>query len=362
MNLISSSMRLRSALVLLVSVSALFAQPQLPKVRVAKPAPAAAGAAYVVPGRTEPAESARIFTRATGIVQSRNFDIGDTVKAGDVLAVVAVPDLDRSVEAAKASLEQAEVRARNARTQAGRSAELFASRVISSEESDQRAADADAAEAAVRVARAELARLEEQRGFAVVRAPFDGVVAARNFDRGDRVRGDAATAEGWLYLLVRTDTLRFVVGAAPDLALRLQPGGRALVRFGDFPGRDFSAEVARSSRVFDPASGTMRVELLLDNKSLFLPSGLSGSASFTLPPAPDTWLLPTNAVQLNAGQSRVALLREGRIVFVDVSVSRNLGARVEVTSPSLGADSQVIVNPNALLKEGDAALLADAAK
>lgn len=355
-------MRLRFVFAVLCCAASLIAQPQPPKVRVVKPAPASASSAYVVPGKTEPLESARIFTRATGIVRSRAFDIGDVVKEGDVLAVVAVPDLDRSIEAAKASLEQAQVKAENARTQAGRSSELFSSRVISHEEVDQRTADAAASEAAVRVAKAELARLEELRGFAEVRAPFSGIVSARNFDRGDRVRGDSATAEGWLYQLVRTDTLRFVVSAAPELALRLQPGSRATVRFGELPGRDFVAEVGRLSRVFDSASGTMRVELLLSNKDLSIPAGLTGNASFSLPAAPDTWLLPTNAVQLNAGASRVALLREGRVVFVEIAVGRNLGARVEVTSAGLTADSQVIVNPNSLLREGDAALLADTAK
>jgi membrane fusion protein (multidrug efflux system) len=358
----------RLALPPLVAVAALHAQSpaqpatSTPVVRVVAPAPATAVSDYSIPGRTEPVESARVFTRATGIVRSRAFDIGDQVKAGDTLAVVDVPDLDRAVEAARAAVEQAEVLAANALALATRSSELFNRSAISKEESDQRAADSAAAAARVRVARADLARLEEQQKFATVRAPFDAVVVARNFDRGDRVRGDSATSEGWLYHLARIDTLRFVVGATPDLALRLAPETRATVRFNEFPGRVFAATVARSSRVFDTATGTMRVELLLENKDLALPAGLTATATFSLPPAPGTWVLPTNALVLRAGKSAVAVVRDGKVAFLDVLPGRNLGAGVETTSAALAADLQVIVNPNAMLRGGDAVTIAPQGK
>lgn len=349
---------MRSRLVLaflLASSPGLFGQtPPASAVQVIMPEAADTAAAYTLPGRTEPAESARVFTRATGIVRSRAFDIGDTVKAGEILAVIDVPDLDRAVEAARATLEQAQVLADNARTLAGRSADLFTSRAISREESDQRAADAAASAAAVRVAQAALDRLVEQQGFATVRAPFDAVVAARNFDRGDRVRGDAATSEGWLYHLVRLDTLRFVVGATPDLALRLAPGARANVRFNEFPGRTFPAAITRTSRIFDAASGTMRVELLLENPDLALPAGLTGNVTFDLPPAAGAWLVPNNTLLTRVGQSALAIVRDGRVAFVDVVPGRNFGARLEVTSAALAADTPVIVNPNAMLRAGDA--------
>ena len=89
-------------------------------VRVAMPVTATATESYEVPGRTEPLESARIFTRANRIVRERRFDIGDRVAAGDVLAVIDAPDLDRAVDAARAAREQAEVRYTNAKEVAER--------------------------------------------------------------------------------------------------------------------------------------------------------------------------------------------------------------------------------------------------
>lgn len=330
------------------------ATPEKPVVRTVKPSSAAANSTYDIPGRTEPVESATIFTRATGIVSERKYDIGDRVKAGDVLAVIATPDLDQEVIAAKATLEQAEARAKTARSFSNRSANLYATRAVSQEESEQRTSSAEEAEAEMREAKANLSRLEEEQKFGMVTAPFDGTISARNFDRGDRMRGDSATSEGWLYRLVRLNDLRFVVNATPDLGFRLSQESEAKVRFNELPGKVFTAKVSRSSRVYDTATGTMRAELLIDNKELVLPAGLTGTASFSLAPAAGTFMLPTNTLVMRQGRSLVGVVQDGKAHFVDALPGRNTGTSLEMTSAALTPDSQVIVNPNAMLKEGDA--------
>lgn len=351
----SPILRSLSILFLLAAPAALGQEkaPEKTTVRTVMPTVAKSSRPYEIPGRTEPYESATVFTRATGIIRERKFDIGDIVKAGDVLAVVDAPEIDRAVEAARASVDQATARARIARSLSDRSANLLKSSNISIEEADQRLSAAVEAEAAVRVAQAELGRLEEQQKFAVVRAPFDAVIAVRNFDRGDRVRGDAATSEGWLYRLVRLDVLRVAINATPDLALRLNKDSEARLRFTEFPGRTFPAKVARSSQLFDTSSGTMRVELMIENKDLALPAGLTGTAAFNLAPAPGTFLVPTNTLVIRGGQSTVAAVDNGKVAFLDVLPGRNLGPNVEVTSGSLTASTRVIINPNALLRAGD---------
>ena len=81
---------------------------------------------------------ATIFTRATGIIRERRFEIGDVVKSDDALAIVDAPEIDRAVEAARANVEQAIARATNARSLSNRSLRLLKSEVVSEEESEQR--------------------------------------------------------------------------------------------------------------------------------------------------------------------------------------------------------------------------------
>lgn len=323
-------------------------------VKTTLPVPATKTARYEVPGRTEPFESATIFTRATGVISERRYEIGDDVKAGDVLAVVSAPEVDRAVDAARASVEQARARAGNALSLSERSTRLLQSQVVSKEETEQRQTTASETASAVRVAEADLAKLEEQQRFSTVTAPFDGVISARNFDRGDLARGDAAPTTGWLYQLDRLDTLRFAVYASPDLALRLGKEKEARVEFREFPGRTFTAKLAHVSRVFDTASGTMRVELLMDNKDKALPAGLTGTATFEVTPLSNTFLVPTNALISREGRNLVAIADDGKVRFVKVMPGRNFGRNVEVMSEGISAQTPVILNPNAMLQEGDA--------
>lgn len=330
-------------------------------VRTVLPTAATSAGTYELPGRTEPLESATLFTRATGIVRERKFDIGDRVKAGEVLAIIDTPELDRAVDAARAATDGATARATTARQVADRSLKLLATHAVAREDSDLRQATADEAEAAHRTAKAELARLEELQKFATVLAPFDGTISARNFDRGDRMRGDSATPDGWLYRLVRLDTLRFVVNATPDLALRLTPNTQAAVSFTELPGRIFTAKLSRTSQVFDAASGTMRAEFLIENRDQQLPAGLTGIAAFVLPPTAGTYILPTNALVVRQGKSMVAVVKDGKVNYVEVLAGKNLGATLEVTSASLKPGTPVIINANALLREGDPVEVAAAA-
>lgn len=348
----NSNILSRLLLGLLASSSPLVAQ-EKPTVRTVLPAASTGVGSYELPGRTEPVEQATIFTRATGIVRERRFDIGDRVKTGEILAIIDTPEIDREVDAARAAVEQAAARAESARQVATRSTGLLNTRAVSQEESELRVSVATETEAALRLAKADLARVEALQGFGTVTAPFDGTISARNFDRGDRMRGDSSTAEGWLYRISRLATLRFVISATPDLALRLTPESEAAVRFNELPGRTFTAKLSRTSRVFDAASGTMRVEFLIENPDLILPAGLSGTAAFKLPPARDTYLLPNNTLVVRQGKPLVATVAAGKVAYVEVLPGRNLGPSVEMTSAALTPQVPVIVNPNAMLREGD---------
>lgn len=329
-----------------------------PTVRVVAPRPLAESTRYTVPGRTEPLAQVRVFTRATGTVRERRFDIGERVEAGAVLAIVDAPDVDRAVDAAAAAIEQAEAQAKVAEVVARRAASLAEQQVGSAEDAEVRAAEAAAAAAAVRRARAEHARLLEVQGFAVVRAPFAGIVAARNVERGDRVRGDASGPDDWLYLLAGVGQLRFVTAAAPELALRVDGQPQAVVSFREHPGREFPVVRALRSGVFAAEAGSMRIELLLDNAGMDLPPGMTGTATFVLPAPTSAFLVPNNAVQLREGRTFLAVVDAGRIRRLEVVVGKVRGNDVEVEHARLRGDSQVVLNPNALLTDGVAVQVA----
>lgn len=345
--------RFSTALLALALVSPVFASEPAAadtKPRLVHPEPAPAAEPIRLPARTAPAEQAYLYARATGAIAERRVDIGDRVKAGDVLAVIAAPEADRAVEKARAALAQAEARADLARATLQRTRALTAKGVISGEETDVGEANAKTAEADRLAAEAELRRLEQLQSFQRITAPFDGIVANRQFDRGDLIQGDSAANGRWLFQVVRVDELRVLVDAPPATALTLKTGQAASVEFTELPGKKFAATVTRFAGLIDPAAGTMRVELTLPNAGLAVPAGLNGVALIA-PAGAGSLRVPVNALVVREGRQQVAVVRDGRVAFTPVVTGRNFGTRIEILD-GLAADASLIVNANALLQEG----------
>jgi RND family efflux transporter MFP subunit len=317
-----------------------------------KPEAEAAQQVMRLPVRTAPAEHAEIFSRATGIIAERRVDIGDRVAAGDVLAVIEAPEIPLGVERAEAAVAQAEARAALARTGLQRAREMAKSRVIAQEALDEREAGAKTAEADLLAAKAELHRAQELVKFLTIRAPFDGLIAARRVDRGDHIRGDQSQPGQGLFEVVRIDELRVEVNAPPSAALRIAPGQQAGIEFPEMPGRTFDAVVARSSGVIDRASGTMRFELALPNTGNPLPPGLTGTASLRLSAGAGVLLVPASAIVVRGGVPHVAKLEDGRIRYAPVTTGRNLEGKIEILG-GVSVEDTLIPSPNALLADGD---------
>ena len=337
-------------LLLLTAALAAAADPAPADVQTVRPEPADRGESVRLPARTLPSKQAYIYSRATGGVGERRADIGDAVKAGDILAVIDAPEQQRTLEEMRAKVLQAEAKAALARSTAERARTMARSRVIATEALDERESLAKTAEGELLAARAELAHLEELIAFQTIRAPFDAVVAGRRIEKGDQVQADQPRSGEWLFHLAKIDELLVEVFAPPAAALRIQPGQDAAIEFTELPGRKFPARVVRSSRVLDPTTGTMRVELLLQNPGNTLPSGLTGTAEITTGAAGGVLLVPGNAIFVQGGKAHVARVVEGRLDFTPVETGRDLGKRVEILS-GLSPSDEIVLSPNALLRD-----------
>lgn len=178
----------------------------------------------LLPGTMTPITEAYIYARASGYVRRRYVDIGDRVRAGQVLAEIEAPDLDQQVEQARAALAQAEQQlgqakaaleqaiAQNelARVTRDRYVTLGARRAVARQEVDQQeatfrttTANVHSGEANVRAAqqnvqanRANLERMLTLQAFERVTAPFSGVVTARNIDVGALISSGRRGAPG----------------------------------------------------------------------------------------------------------------------------------------------------------------------
>jgi membrane fusion protein (multidrug efflux system) len=334
-------------------------------VLVARPARAPAGSGGVtLPGSILAVQETQIYPRTSGYVRSLRVDLGDAVTEGQALAVIDNPEVDqelRQVQAAvaqaRAALQQARTQRELARAEAARYAALVASGIVSQQETAARRAQADvsganvsAAEAALASTEANVRRLQDLKGFATVRAPFDGTITARGVEVGQLVSA-GTTAGQAMFRVSKTDVVRVMVNVPQAYAPGVRVGAAVTVRLREFPGRSFRGTIARTAGALDAATRTLLTEVRVPNADRALLAGMYSQLTLQLERASAPLYVPSTALVVNALGTRMAVVEGGVIRWRTVQIDADLGDRVAVAT-GLGEGDQVVVTPSDRLTEG----------
>ena len=347
-------------------------QAAAPFVEVVHPVGDAPDQTLVLPGQTMAFVDTPIYARASGYLKSWNYDIGAHVKRGDVLAEIETPELDQQLREAQAQLAQNEAAVTQAQANmdlakvtSGRTSELVRQGWNSKQQGDQdrltyaaSTAAVDVARANVRVAQAQVDRLEELTGFERVTAPFDGVITARNTDVGALINAGAGGPATELLHMASTRTLRIFVAMPEVDAPDLHPGDTAAITFDEYPGQVFHGALARTDGAIDPASRTLLVEVDVDNSDGKLLPGAYAFVHFTLKRRRRSVVIPANTLLFRSEGLRVAVVRNGVAELVPITIGRDYGNRVEALT-GLDTTDEVILNPSDSLVSGTAVHLAN---
>lgn len=172
-------------------------------------------------GIAAPVRQATLSTKLIGTVLSVEVHEGDAVSAGQPLVRIDARDLVAKEGQVAASIAEREAIHREARSQAGRIRALYADSAATKSQLDAAESGLARAEAGVHAARAAAAELGAVSAYAVVRAPFTGIVTKRFVDPG-------AFASPGAPLVVIQDgrQVRVTVNATPDVARGIRRGQR----------------------------------------------------------------------------------------------------------------------------------------
>jgi RND family efflux transporter MFP subunit len=335
----------------------------------------------LLPGNIEPLYTAAIYARTEGYLDRRYVDIGSKVKAGQVLAVISSPEVDQQLLQAKATLAQSEAalqQARAALQQSKANAELARltkerdlplgeKHAISRQNVDEavqayhaRVADVAAAEANIAAAqanvtanRANVARLEQLRGFERVVAPFDGIITARNIERGDLVATGSAAAGKPLFSIAQSGTLRIQIDVPQSEAVNIQDNQPATVTVKEHLGREYIGRVVRTADALDSAARTMLTEVQVDNRDGSLLPGMYAQVKFTLANQHRSLVIPTSALVIDhTGMHVVIIQNNEKVHFAPVTIGRDLGTQVEIVK-GIEPSEALVASPSDLLHEGE---------
>ena len=306
----------------------------------------------VLPGSIQAFNSAPIFARTNGYVRRWLVDIGDTVRAGQVLAILDAPDVDQQLAQASADYQTALANQRLARTTADRWDTLLKKDAVSRQEYDEKAGDYAAKSAVANAQLANVRRLRAVQGFERLTAPFAGVVTSRSAQIGALVTSGTAASQP-LFTVADVHRVRIYVRVPQSASADVHPGQRARLNVPEYPARAFDAAVVRTAGAIDPQSGTVLVELQADNADRALKPGAYAQVSFAVSAGGGALRLPGSAILFReSGPAVVTVVDGNRAKLTPVKLGRDQGKEVEIVSGLAGGE-QVVDTPPDAIETGD---------
>lgn len=276
-------------------------------------------------------------------------NVGDVVKAGEVLAVFSSDTVNADLAQAQAALHEAEANAADAAANAARARTLQNSGALSAQQISQYNTAEQTANARIASARAALASQQLRLRYTRVVAPDSGVISARS-----ATVGAVSNAGTELFRMIRQGRLEWRAEVVAADLRHLKPGVSAIVKAAN--GSEVTGKVRMVAPTVDPQtrSALVYVDLPQGAGSREAPfkAGMFASGQFALG-ASDAMTLPQQAIVVRDGFSFVFRLNADQHVSqVKVQPGRRLGDRIEVLG-GLNPGTDVVVRGAGFLNDGD---------
>jgi len=329
-----------------------------------------------------PFQEIDVHAKVAGYLKTIYVDVGDRVTAGQLLAVLEIPELleearqdeagvQRSAEEinrARADLERAESAHEVAHLASTRLAGVSKTRpdLIAQQEIDEAAGRDRVAEAQAATAKAALAAAQQQLAVSTaianrtktlvdytrIVAPFDGVVTHRYADTGAMIQAGTSSQTQAMPVvrLSETERLRLTIAVPESAVARIRVGTPVDVRV-DAVNRTFAGTVARAAGKVNPDTRTMETEVDVANRDLTLVPGMYAYASIALEGAKGVLAVPVQAIDRGDDKTSVSVVVGGVVERRGVTLGLEAPDRVEIVA-GLSEGDLVVVGSRSQLRPG----------
>jgi RND family efflux transporter MFP subunit len=325
-----------------------------------------------------------VHAKVSGFIRKIYVDVGDQVKAGQVLAILEVPELNAEVMGAKADIRRSQDAIQRAQSEIERSQSAYSAYhaaytrlkeasesrpgLIAEQELDDSLAKDKEAEAQVNSSRAALAeaqsqlsateanldRLAAMEAYSRITAPFPGVVTKRYADTGALIQAGTAsdTQSMPVVQLAEWSKLRLVVPVPESAVPQLRLGSIVRVHVSTLR-RDFDGRVARFADALNDETRTMHTEIDVENPQGTLKEGMYAEVKLVLQEENNALSVPVQAIQRDSSGASVLMVdAEGRIQETEVKLGAESSDRVEVLE-GLAENDRVVIGNRGGFHAGD---------
>ena len=209
-------------------------------------------------------------------------------------------------------------------------------------------ADAAATRSRLAVTEAEQRRIETMLDYALIRAPFDGVVVERNVHTGHLVQAGGGAGQPALLSVMRVDPIRIFVDVPEVDAAYINKESKVEVRIPSVSGEPFVGTVTRTSWSLHDTSHTLTAEIDIPNADGRWRPGQYVQVKVTVAELPDVLSLPKTAIVTQDKQTYCySVETDGKVVRRAVSLGVLAGTDYEVRDGLTGDEDIIGVNANA---------------
>ena len=292
-----------------------------------------------LPGTLRANQQATLYAKVGGYLTNVAVDRGDSVKAGQLLGELEVPELLADVKKYEADVKVAELELARLLEARKKAPDLILPQAL------------DKARGASEVARANLERTNTLLHFAKITAPFAGMITGRFVDNGAFVpsaTAGSAAQNAAIFTLMDYTTVR-VQAAVPESEVSfIRPGLPVKFALEALPGKSFDATVSRSNGALDEATRTMLTEADVPNPDGALKPGMYANIRIAVEKHTGVITVPVEALVMEKTNAFVFKVADGKAKKTAVKLGFNDGTNAEILEGLADGESVILVGKAAL--------------
>ena len=308
-----------------------------------------------IPAEFRPYVEAMLNAKVSGYVSKMNVDFGDTVKAGQLMATLEVPELQDQLDNALATEAKTEADYTNANLIYTRLVSVNRDHpgLVAQQDLDTAEANDHATAAAIAAAKADVEKYQTLVGYTNITAPFDGVVTWRYADPGALIQTGTSSDSQSLPLVRVSDNylLRLDFPVSVEYVKDIRVGDVVEVRNESLGGKMFIGKITRFTDKVDEDTRTMMVEIQVPNPDLKMIPGMYATVVLKVEKHADALVVPTQAVSPGKTARVFVVNHDHQIEARDITLGVESPDEYEVLS-GLNEGDLVVVGDHSELQAG----------
>jgi RND family efflux transporter MFP subunit len=298
--------------------------------------------ALQLPGELSARQEVDLYAKVSSFVKTLNVDIGSQVTKGQLLMTLEAPEMNAQIAAAKSRLMSQEAVYTASKANYDRLFETSKTPgTISKNDLDQAIARRNSDRAQLEAAKAALSEVGSIRDYLEIRAPFSGIITARNVNLGAYVGPTSKGSELPLFTLQDQKNLRLAISIPEVYTGYLKSGHEISFTVRSLPNQTFTAKVKRLSGALDMRLRSERVEMDVPNTDKRLLPGMIAEVNIPLPAIASTLVVPKTAVVETSEGIYVIKADNNKATKVPVKKGRETDDQVEIFGAVQAGDELV---------------------